>query len=330
MKFSIIVPVYNVESFVVGCLNSIYQQPFSDYEVIVINDGSKDSSAELIKEFINDKPQFRFFEQENKGLSATRNIGVSLAKGEYILFLDSDDTIIENRLLELNDFLEVNPCELCLLTWENYFPDALVPVVKYNSHRHFKRMKHTTGRELLFSMLDKQPDWELFAWAMCYQRQFYIRENLSFVEGIYFEDMIFNWIALLKAQSAITFSDPFIRYLKKREGQITRDISKKNVQDRVYVSQYWVDHVGDYNFTIYEKYMFLCRISTLYFSAIILVGALKPEQREDIFEALYGPLILLNYASNALIQSLYTLVKKVGFRKTSRIIGSKAVFFFKM
>lgn len=99
MKFSIIIPVYNVEKYIVKCLESIYKQTYSKYEVIIINDGSPDNSKELIKNYIKNKKNFHLYDKENGGLSDARNYGLKYVTGDYILFIDSDD-YIDNELLE--------------------------------------------------------------------------------------------------------------------------------------------------------------------------------------------------------------------------------------
>lgn len=97
---SIIVPIYKAEQYLVRCLDSIKAQSFTDFEVIMIDDGSPDRSAEIAERYTSD-PRFRLFRQENAGVGAVRNRGLSLAVGEYIAFVDSDDAIMPNHLDKL-------------------------------------------------------------------------------------------------------------------------------------------------------------------------------------------------------------------------------------
>ena len=90
-KFSIIIPVYNVENYIKKCLDSVFAQTEKDYEVIVVNDGTKDNSMDIVKNY-----DVKIVNQKNQGLSEARNTGLKNAKGEYILFLDSDDYIEKN------------------------------------------------------------------------------------------------------------------------------------------------------------------------------------------------------------------------------------------
>ena len=103
-KFSIIIPVYNVEKYIKKCVDSVFNQTFKDYEVIVVNDGTQDKSMEMIKEY-----DVTIIDQKNQGLSAARNNAVKKAKGDYIIFLDSDDYWRKDLLKEINKSLKNNP-----------------------------------------------------------------------------------------------------------------------------------------------------------------------------------------------------------------------------
>ena len=98
MKFSIIIPVYNVEKYIEKCLISILEQSYSDYEIIVVDDGSKDKSGVICDEFSQKYNQITVIHIPNGGVSNARNIGISKATGEYYWFIDSDDYIKPNSL----------------------------------------------------------------------------------------------------------------------------------------------------------------------------------------------------------------------------------------
>ena len=102
---SIVIPVYNVEKYLTDCLDSIVNQTFQDWEVIMVNDGSSDRSAEICKKYREKDKRFYLLEQCNKGVSAARNSGIELCKGEYVFFMDADDTILDNTLSDLYDVI---------------------------------------------------------------------------------------------------------------------------------------------------------------------------------------------------------------------------------
>ena len=107
MTFSVIVPVYNVEKYLAKCLDSILAQTYSDFEIIVVNDGSPDNSQQIIDEYAKNYPdKIKPFIKANGGLSDARNFGVEKASGEYLLFVDSDDYIAEKLLENLHKVIK--------------------------------------------------------------------------------------------------------------------------------------------------------------------------------------------------------------------------------
>ena len=103
MQYSVIIPVYNAESTLRRCLDSLVNQQFSDYELLVINDGSTDGSDAICREYADMYPQIRYFTKENGGVSSARNLGLAQARGEYILFVDSDDYVADSYFGVLQD-----------------------------------------------------------------------------------------------------------------------------------------------------------------------------------------------------------------------------------
>ena len=97
IKISVIIPVYNVEKYIIECIESIINQTLKDIEIIVVNDGTKDNSIKIVEEYLSDK-RIKIINKANGGLSSARNEGMKVAKGEYIYFIDSDDFINEDVL----------------------------------------------------------------------------------------------------------------------------------------------------------------------------------------------------------------------------------------
>jgi len=107
MKLSVVLPVYNAEKFVAKAIQSVLDQTYKDFELIIINDGSKDSSLEIIQSFKD--PRIRVIDQENQGLAKTLNIGLGLAKGDYIARMDADDICLKHRFQEQITYLKKHP-----------------------------------------------------------------------------------------------------------------------------------------------------------------------------------------------------------------------------
>ncbi len=113
---SIIIPIYNAEKYLEECLMSIRQQNYSKFEVICVDDGSKDKSAEIVKEFECRDARFKLYQQANAGVSAARNLGLSYATGEYVCFIDADDVVDVNYLETLYDLADDGSFAVCSYT----------------------------------------------------------------------------------------------------------------------------------------------------------------------------------------------------------------------
>ena len=109
MLFSVIIPIYNAENYLRECLNSILNQTYGDFEIIAINDGSTDSSLEILDEYANKDSRIRVIHKNNGGVTRARQIGVSLAIGDYVLFVDADDTINSNLLMNVKNAITQFP-----------------------------------------------------------------------------------------------------------------------------------------------------------------------------------------------------------------------------
>lgn len=127
-RATILIPVYNVEKYLDGCINSLKEQtePFGNMEILLINDGSRDSSADICRRWTDEYENIHFYSKENEGLSKTRNFGLRHAQGKYIFFLDSDDTLAPDTVKSVVDYFDTVYNEVDLVTYRitQYFKNA--------------------------------------------------------------------------------------------------------------------------------------------------------------------------------------------------------------
>lgn len=133
MKFSLIIPVYNVEKYLDKCLESILYQSYENFEVIIVNDGSPDNSQEIIDKYVQQDTRFKSYIKENGGLSDARNFGVSKAQGDYLLFIDSDDYIEHDLLSSISDICSGNDIIKFNITLVDEHYDIIKKARKYES-----------------------------------------------------------------------------------------------------------------------------------------------------------------------------------------------------
>lgn len=167
---SIIIPIYNVEKYLNDCLKSVQQQTYSDFEALMVDDGSKDGSAEICLSYENNDSRFHYIHQENAGVSVARNTGLSRAKGEWISFVDADDAIDKNFLQEMLGQSEVYDAVNC-----DYTTD-LKNLGKGGG-------MHTISKEDLIKSIiyDKSKTPQL--WSLIYRKSIIDKRGLKFTPG---------------------------------------------------------------------------------------------------------------------------------------------------
>lgn len=217
MKFSVVVPVYNVEVYLTDCLKSLLTQDFADFEVICVNDGSTDHSREILSEWESKLPQMKVIDRANGGLSAARNTGLAAATGDYVVFVDSDDWVESSMLSRLAE--ETGDEDMLCYACRKSDCGATETLVKEQSDGWSYYNRHALEhREVAF----------VCVWQRCYRREFLIDNSLYFREGILHEDNEFTPRACLYAKSIKVIPNVLYNY-RVRPGSImtTRGLRSK-------------------------------------------------------------------------------------------------------
>lgn len=216
MLLSIIVPVYNVEEYIEECILSLLRQTLKEIEIIVVNDGTKDKSIDIVRKF-NDN-RIKIINQDNKGLSGARNTGLRVARGEFIAFVDSDDFIInELAYEEMYKIAEEEKSDIVAGNCIWYYSDEN----NYPMQRNMNLFKNSPmkSEEYFISCMKSN---RIYApvWLNIYRRKFLLDNKLVFMEGVYHEDEEFTPRALIKANKVSIYDNEFYLY-RKRQGSIT-------------------------------------------------------------------------------------------------------------
>lgn len=199
IKLSIIVPIYNVEPFLWKCVHSLEQQDLAaeHYEVILVNDGSTDHSGELCTELAKQYENIKVIEQENQGLSAARNTGMDVARGKYMMFVDSDDYIETNVIGRVVEVAERNQAELCFFLAEAFNEHGSWPT----DHQPFAYNQVYTGEYIMLHGMKVSS-----VWMNIYLSDFLRQIGLKFHKGLINEDIDFNMM-LYPLAHRILFTD---------------------------------------------------------------------------------------------------------------------------
>lgn len=212
VKVSVIVPVYNVENFLDKCLDSLINQTLSDIEIICIDDGSTDSSLEILKQYAKKDNRMILVSQQNSGPNKTRNKGINLAKGEYLTFVDSDDWLELNCLEKIYLNAISNNSEVVLFNAMEYRPNnkfhkrIYLPVDKNIDYNNFI-FDYEYNKELVMNNF-------FVVWSKLYKTSFLKENNIIFQNFSYFEDVPFHIESILFANRISYFPEVLYNYNK--------------------------------------------------------------------------------------------------------------------
>lgn len=233
IKLSIIVPIYGVEQYLRKCVDSLLNQdiPSSEYEIILVDDGSPDTCPQICDEYAAAHENIRVVHRENGGLSAARNSGIEVSRGEYIMFVDSDDYIEPNVLSGL--FAQMERDRLDVLRYRLQYVNPQYEV--YNPYKidPFNGNDYSEVPTDGVSFLNSRMNTQCYAWAFIVKQSLIVdsresivdRQDCIFTEGIYFEDTDWTPRMLCKANRVASTSTVVYNYLM-REGSITNAVNR--------------------------------------------------------------------------------------------------------
>lgn len=233
IEISVIMPVYNVENYIYESLSSVANQTFTQYELIIINDGSTDRSEKIIKEFMNEHKQMQihYIYQENNGQSSARNRGIEVASGEYIYFFDSDDLIEENALEILYMKSNENNLDLLLFSGQSFYETQNAKTLKYKFD-YLKKESYPialSGKEMFVKLLENDD----YSTSPClyFVRKSVLREKkLYFYEGIIHEDALFTFQLILSVDRTMVINEVLFRRRVRLNSTMTANNHLKKFQ----------------------------------------------------------------------------------------------------
>lgn len=297
-KVSVIVPVYNTEKYIKKCLDSLVNQTMKNIEIIVVNDGSKDRSEEVIKQYVDKYPQMiKYYKKENGGLSSARNYGVEKANGKYIAFVDSDDYIDKELFFYLEGYIEKN-----------------IDLIKFKTIKKYKDGKlekisgpifdECSGEEAFNKLYSKDILIEP-AWLYLYRREFWVKNNFKYEDNLYHEDFGLTPLIITNAKAVVS-TEIYGYYYIQRENSIVTDNSKnlKKAYDLLKHYDNMIEKIKDMKLTKKTEE----NLKIYYTNCILLrIGELEGiEQKKYIQEIKKRKMI-----KNIKVRNIKQLVKKI-------------------
>lgn len=238
LKVSIIVPIYNAQKTLERCIESILNQDFSDFELLLINDGSKDDSGKICDAYAKKDHRVRVIHKENSGVSASRNLALQEAKGEYLQFLDADDWITPNATRLLVESLEQNHCDMVIADFYRVIKERL-------SHKGSIDEDGVLSREEFANFMMENPADFYYGvlWNKLYKKSIIEKQQLCMNPKIsWCEDFMFNLEYIRHCENIFVLQVPIYYYVKTKGSLVSQSMSlTKTIKTKMMVFEYYTD-----------------------------------------------------------------------------------------
>ena len=245
MKYSVIIPVYNVEKYINRCVKSILSQRYNDLEIILIDNGSTDRSGSICDIYANEYANISVYHIENHGVGSARNFGLSKARGEFIYFVDSDDYLVGNLFAEFEDKLTPD-LDLFVFSYYNSFEQEMTETKRtkkilpyngsYDKYDFSKIFKDLFLSDMLYTV-----------WNKIYRREFLLENNLSFEQYELGEDVRFNLDVYREVNKICLSQDSYYVYVIGRKGSAMSGYNPKRLQYQLQELKMVDDLLSDWN-----------------------------------------------------------------------------------
>ncbi|MBA5794034.1 glycosyltransferase [Flavobacterium sp. xlx-214] len=317
---SIIIPIYNVEKYLVKCVSSVLDQNYQNIEVILVDDGSPDNCSQICDDFAKKDNRIKVIHKENGGLSDARNVGIRAATGEYLMFLDSDDywegdIHLGNiaAILEKDQSIDtiLFRCKH-LYSPENkiYDRNSLVPSTNSIKDPNLK----------LIEMI-KHGSQSSSACLRAVKRELILKNNIFFVKDLIGEDSDWFIHLCLVVKKQIEYPKAFYVYRQNRDGSITSEINKKTFSDQLYIIDKWTKIIDNNNYEDNLKLAMRGFIAYLYCILLLKLSKLSEVNFELFYDEINKRKKILKYSLNNKSVFIKYMVKLLGMKYTIKLVG---------
>lgn len=317
---SVIIPIYNVEKYLHQCIDSVLNQKLENIEIILVDDGSPDTCPAICDEYANKHKEVRVIHKKNGGLSSARNAGIEVAKGEYLIFMDSDDwwnpkVSVKDMLLKVKDNSDV---EMFLFTSYDYIEGQ--GFFKRNEHNNLKNIR-TDAVENYYQDLINNGNLEVSACTKILKKNFIINNNLYFKDGLLSEDNHWMIKLLRKLQHVSVIDEPLYICRTDRHDSITHTIKKKNISDLLTIVRETIKYFHSENSNVKIKNLEMCYGSYLWFSALGLSAMIPKNEKKDLKNLFNSTKEVCSYSNSKKTKICNFFLKTAGFNITTMILG---------
>ncbi len=320
---SIIIPAYNVEKYLLECLDSVLKQDNEQIEILIIDDGSEDSTFKIAEQYSTENSQVFCFAKENGGPSAARNFALERARGDYILFLDSDDQLADGAVSSIFERLNETSPDVLIGRYCSFYDSSTDAFpCEYQLNREIIR-KYRGEKLLEYLVQDKTYDW--YSWLYVIKADLIRNHDLYFEQGVDFaEDARLVPKILLVAKSIDYLDKPFYLYRRNRIGSITATFSKKYFQGKLDYLSFLQRFCEENRITEAVRIKLFANMANMYVSTLFDAWYFPAEERNAYLNELRPYRFILKHSVRKYHHLLFVCSLLIGMKLTSFILYLRA------
>ena len=314
---SVIIPIYKVEDYLERCVKSVLDQDYRNLEVILVDDGSPDRCPQICDELIKTDARIKVIHKPNGGLSSARNIGIDIATGEYVTFLDSDDRWAENKLQSIMGQWSGSDIDMVFFKSLNCYQDSVLRDRPDNDF--YLNEGEIYNRTEIYPLLICEGNLREQAGTHLVKRSFLVKNNLYFKEGILGEDTEWMFRVMRVVGNMVIVNDYLQIYTSRRLGSITNSINPKSLKDQLLVIRSSVDFYLQHS-NVDVKLWELAHCAYLWSTALGYYAMLDKKDRvryKDELKRLYKLLPMKEHPKARMVCRCY---EALGFTFTSYLL----------
>lgn len=313
IKFSIIIPIYNIEGYIQKCVKSILSQTFQDYEIILVNDGSTDNSGMICDEISKQNNKIKVIHQKNGGLSSARNTGIRNSQGKFLMFIDGDDFLNnENCLKKLNESINRSrESDIIQYKMKYYYEQNN----KYVSLKDLPNLPDTQSKNEKISTLIKEGCLSVSACDKIVKRKVIEENQLFFEEGLLSEDIKWSLKLYHVINNIFIINEEIYVYRQQRANSITTKTNQKSIESLLKIIQYW------YTYRYSSKEEMEMYYNYLAYQYVILLTIINNKNCSiENRNIIYSYKELLKYEKNYKVKLSNKIFKVFGIKKGAYIL----------
>lgn len=319
LKFSIIVPIYNVEKYVEKSIQSVLEQNYENFELILVNDGSKDNSKEICEKYAEIDSRIIVINKKNGGLPAARNSGIRKASGDYICHLDGDDFWKVGYLAYLNDILKKNQVDVLFGCGRyDYFGGD-----NYNKEYYYNISPNFANKDdLMEYLMEYNHEIPASACTNVYRTSFVKENELYFTEGLTWSEDTDNYFNVLLNCHSYGFMDEiYYVYRKNNVGAMTKEYSYNNIFSNIFVLRKWFEIYNESHINKDIKRISNIRFANTYIYVSLFAINTNEIDKNRLCDAMKEDFKIMKYSKGTKYRIIYYLYRLFGIKKSLNVLS---------